>query len=80
MMGQNSDANAILREKNYRFRNLEASHSQLEETLEALSRRKILSPEEEIQKKTVQKEKLAAKDMMEEMVRRYNDTGEVDFK
>ena len=80
MMNQDLDASTVLREKNYRFRSLEASHFQLEQKLEALGRRKILSPEEEIQKKTVQKEKLAAKDLMEEMMRRYHNTGEVDFK
>lgn len=80
MMSQNSDASAILRQKNYRFRSLEESHLQLEERLAVLGRRKILSPEEEIQKKRAQKEKLAAKDIMEEMVRRYHDTGKVDFK
>ncbi|NOY83627.1 MAG: DUF465 domain-containing protein [Nitrospirae bacterium] len=80
MMTQDSNASTILREKNYRFRSLEASHLQLEETLEGFARRELLSPKEEIQKKTVQKEKLAAKDMMEEMLRRYQDTGEVNFK
>ncbi|VAX28509.1 hypothetical protein MNBD_NITROSPIRAE01-122 [hydrothermal vent metagenome] len=79
-MTQDSNASTILREKNYRFRSLEASHLQLEETLEGFARRELLSPKEEIQKKTVQKEKLAAKDMMEEMLRRYQDTGEVNFK
>ncbi|MEC4678133.1 MAG: DUF465 domain-containing protein [Nitrospirota bacterium] len=80
MMTQDSNASTILRENNYRFRSLEASHLQLEETLEAFARRELLSPEEEIRKKTVQKEKLAAKDMMKEMLRRYQDTGEVNFK
>lgn len=80
MMKQDSDASAILCEKNYRFRSLQESHLQLEETLETLGRRKQLSPEEEIQKKNVQKEKLVAKDMMKEMVRRYRSTGEINFK
>lgn len=80
MMKQDSDASAILRKKSYRFRSLQDSHLHLEETLKTLGRRKQLSPEEEVQKKNVQKEKLVAKDRMEEMVRHYHDTGEVDFK
>lgn len=80
MMNEDSTASELLRQKNYRFRTLEQSHLRLEQMLATLNRRKILTTEEELQKKTYQKEKLAAKDLMEEIVRRYRNTGEVDFK
>lgn len=70
----------ILREKNYRFRTLEKTHHQLETSLEGMNRRRILTPEEEVQRKTYQKEKLAAKDTMENIIRHFISTGEVDFK
>lgn len=70
----------VLREKNYHFRTLEKIHTQLEASLEGMNRRKILTSEEELQKKTYQKEKLAAKDSMGRMIRHYIATGEADFK
>lgn len=61
----------VLREKNRRFRNLEKTHVQLEESLHDLNRRRNLTPQEELQKKTFQKKKLAAKDNMVQMIREY---------
>jgi len=75
-MNENSEAIEVLRKENYHFRTLEQSHLQLEESLESLNRRKVLTPEEEIKKKTYQKAKLAAKDTMREIVRNYCDTGQ----
>lgn len=71
---------AALREKNYQFRALEKMHGQLEESLDGMNKRKALSPKEELEKKTFQKEKLAAKDTMEKMIRHFVATGESDFK
>jgi len=70
----------VLREKNYQFRTLEKIHVQLEESLDGMNKRKALSPKEELEKKTFQKEKLAAKDTMEKMIRHFVATGESDFK
>ncbi|MFQ5588897.1 MAG: DUF465 domain-containing protein [Nitrospiria bacterium] len=78
MAEEDFEAMKILREKSYRFRTLEESHHRLEASLASLSRRKILSPEEEFQKKTYQKEKLAAKDTMMKMMQHYRTTGEAD--
>jgi len=58
-----------VRDSNREFRLLEQEHLQLERELSQLLRRKILTPAEEIQKKWLQKRKLAAKDRMEEIVR-----------
>ncbi len=68
-----------LREKNRRFRNLEKKHHELEVSLHGLNRHKTLTAQEELQKKTYQKEKLAAKDTMTEMVRQYQATGTTDL-
>ncbi len=68
----------ILRESNRRFRSLEITHHQLERSLEDLNRRKILTPPEEVQKKTFQKKKLAAKDNMVELIRYYQATGKTN--
>ncbi len=80
MVHETSDVVQILRKENYHFRTLEKMHTQLEESLEGMNRRKVLSPREELQKKTYQKEKLAAKDSMEKIIRHYLATGDADFK
>lgn len=65
----------ILRERNRRFRSLERTHDELKQSLHDLNRRKILTPQEELQKKTFQKKKLAAKDYMVDLIRYYKETG-----
>ncbi len=69
-----------LRKKSYDFRALEKTHLGLEASLEGMNKRKILSEKEELQKKKAQKEKLAAKDMMEEMIREAALRGEAKLK
>ncbi len=59
------------RRENRIFRALELKHRQLEEQLEELARRRVLTPAEEIEKKRVQKEKLVAKDRMADILRKY---------
>ncbi len=68
----------ILRESNRRFRSLEETHGQLERSLQDLNRRRILTPPEELQKKTFQKKKLAAKDDMVALIRNYKPTGKTN--
>ena len=80
MVKEESQVIEILRERNYHFRNLEKTHLQLEASLEGMNRRISLTPQEEFQKKTYQKEKLAAKDSVERMIRHCLSTGEIDFK
>ena len=58
-----------IRKSNHEFRSLEEEHHGLEKELTGLLRRKILTPEEELQKKSIQKRKLAVKDRMGEIVR-----------
>ena len=56
---------------NPRFRLLYEEHQLLEKELHQLSNKSYLSPEEELEKRKVQKLKLAGKDEMEQMLGRY---------
>ena len=60
-----------LRESNHEFRELEDAHRQLDVELEELKKRHVLTPQEEVAKKQLQKEKLAKKDKMAELIRQY---------
>jgi hypothetical protein len=58
-----------LRKTSREFMDLERRHLELERELEDLVKRRILSPDEEIRKKNVQKEKLVMKDRMSDILR-----------
>jgi uncharacterized protein YdcH (DUF465 family) len=60
-----------LRASNLEFRQLEESHHRLDTELAELQKRHVLTPQEEIMKKQIQKEKLALKDKMAEFIRLY---------
>jgi uncharacterized protein YdcH (DUF465 family) len=57
-----------LRRENREFRLLESRHNQLDEELQQLIRHHVLTPEEEVKKKMLQKEKLVAKDRMARLI------------
>jgi len=57
-----------LRRENREFRLLESRHRQLDEELDQLVRHHVLTPEEEVKKKILQKEKLVAKDRMVRLI------------
>ena len=60
-----------LRRSNHEFRTVEASHHRLDGELAELQKRHVLTPQEELTKKQLQKEKLALKDKMAELIRVY---------
>lgn len=62
---------ARLRTEDPEFKKWEEEHHKLESNLASIDSHVYLSPEEEIERKRIQKLKLAAKDKMMEMVRRY---------
>ena len=62
-----------LRQSSAEFRELEDSHHRLDLELNELQKRHVLTPTEEMAKKQLQKEKLAKKDKMAEMIRLYRD-------
>ncbi len=62
---------AKLRTENPEFQKWEEEHHKLEVSLASIDSHVYLSPEEEIERKRIQKLKLAAKDKMVDMIRRY---------
>ncbi len=64
-----------LRQSSTEFRELEESHHRLDAELNDLQKRHVLTPAEEVVKKQLQKEKLAKKDKMAELIRVYREQG-----
>ncbi len=62
-----------LRANSIEFRQLEEAHHRLDVELNDLQRRHVLTPSEEVLKKQLQKEKLAKKDQMAALIRRFRD-------
>jgi uncharacterized protein YdcH (DUF465 family) len=62
---------ARLRMENPEFQKWEEEHHKLETTLASIDSHVYLTPEEEVERKRIQKLKLATKDKMMEMIRRY---------
>lgn len=58
-----------LRLENEEFLYWEERHERLEREIRSLNRKGVLTPEEEILRKNLQKEKLLAKDKMVEIIR-----------
>jgi hypothetical protein len=64
-MGQTQEAKmAALIEKNPDFKNLVQEHRMLDDTLKELDRKVYLTPDEEMERKRLQKLKLAKKDQI----------------
>ena len=63
-----------LRTSNEEYRELEESHHRLDAELQQLLKRHVLTPQEEILKKHIQKEKLGKKDRMAAFIRDYRAT------
>lgn len=56
---------------NEEFKTLYADHMKLKGRVEELNKLKILSPEQEVEKKTIKKQKLKNKDRMTELLDQY---------
>ncbi len=65
----------LLRESSTEFKELEQAHHRLDVELAELQKRHVLTPQEELVKKQLQKEKLAKKDRMAELIRLYRENG-----
>lgn len=63
----------LLRASSLEFRQLETSHHQLDAELIELHKHHVLTPQEEIQVKHMQKEKLFKKDKMAQMIHAYRE-------
>ena len=62
---------ARIRTESPEFQKWEEEHYELETALASMNAHPYLSPEEEVERKRVQKLKLATKDRMMELIRRY---------
>ena len=70
MLGEKAVAE-LLRKSSYEFRELEEAHHTIDHKIEGLQHRHVLTPQEEVEKKHLQKEKLAKKDQMAQLIRQY---------
>jgi uncharacterized protein YdcH (DUF465 family) len=61
---------AKLRTENTEYQRWEQEHSKLEHTLASFESHRYLTPEEEVERKRIQKLNLAAKDKMMDIIRR----------
>ena len=64
-------AKEILKNENEEFARICRKHRELDEKITELEERRYLTPEEEIQEKTMKKDKLRLKDKMAEMIKEY---------
>ncbi|MEW6215470.1 MAG: DUF465 domain-containing protein [Nitrospirota bacterium] len=61
----------LLKKENEEFRRLTEEHRNLERLLEEIDSKRYLTPDEEIERKKIQKQKLIKKDRMAELIREY---------
>lgn len=78
MLGEKAIAER-LRESSHEFRELEEAHHAIDARIEGLQHRHVITPQEEQEKKHLQKEKLAKKDQMAQLIRQYQ-VQEADVK
>jgi len=70
-MNINPDLLEKVQKENHEFRGLYQEHTSLKKKVEALNKTKILTPEQEVEKKKHQKQKLSLKDRMEKILSDY---------
>ena len=63
-----------LRATNPEFRELEELHHRLDAELQGLLKHHVLTPQEEVLKKQIQKEKLGKKDRMADLIRQHRNS------
>ena len=66
-----ADIISILRNENEEYKKIEEEHKRLEQSLEDINKKKYLTPDEEIERKKIQKQKLQYKDRMARLLREY---------
>tara|TARA_B100000686_G_scaffold224195_1_gene231348 strand:- start:505 stop:732 length:228 start_codon:yes stop_codon:yes gene_type:complete len=70
-MDINVDLLEKVQKENEEFRRLYREHTTLKQKVEELNRMKIITPQQEIEKKKHQKQKLSLKDRIEEILSEY---------
>ncbi len=68
----------FLKNENEEFRKLSEEHRNLDEFLVEIDSRRYLTPEEEIERKNIQKQKLLRKDRMAELIRKYKESHSIN--
>ena len=63
-----------LMKENAEFKKISDEHHKLDEVLAEIDKKVYLTPEEEIERKKLQKQKLLKKDTMAEMIRQFRKT------
>lgn len=61
----------VLKKENAEFRKLTEEHRDLEKLLARIDSKRFLTPEEEVERKKIQKQKLLKKDKMAVLIRDY---------
>ncbi len=61
----------ILKHQDEQYRKLYEEHKKLGHLLEDIDKKRYLTPEEELERKRIQKQKLLKKDSMAEIIRQY---------
>ena len=61
----------VLKKENSEFKKLTEEHRDLEELLAKIDSKRFLTPEEELERKKIQKQKLLKKDKMAALIRGY---------
>ena len=67
----NSNLLEKVRQENTEFRDLHEEHTTLKLKVKALNKTKLITPEQEVEKKKHQKQKLNLKDRMEKILSHY---------
>jgi uncharacterized protein YdcH (DUF465 family) len=70
-MNINPDLLEKVQKENREFRGLYQNHTTLKNMVETLNKKKILTPEQEVEKKKHKKQKLSLKDRMEKILSEY---------
>ncbi len=70
-MNINPDLLEKVSKENREFRELYEEHTTLKHKVEALNKKKLIIPDQELEKKKYQKQKLSLKDRMEEILSLY---------
>ncbi|MEW6418516.1 MAG: DUF465 domain-containing protein [Nitrospirota bacterium] len=61
----------LLKKENDEFKRLSEEHRSLDTLLAEIDNKRYLTPEEEVERKKIQKQKLLKKDRMAELIREY---------
>lgn len=69
----------LLKKENEEFRKLSEEHRSLDVLLAEIDSKRYLTPEEEFERKKLQKQKLLKKDRMAELVREFKKSHSVNY-